>query len=382
MERAKELFIKSVRGAVLGESASFGEFSEWKEFFTLVARQNAWSFINFALENSDAPQEIKDFVAKRFIGVVKQQVGQEFYEGEAFDKFEERGIPYLPIKGSSMRKLYPHKEMRVSCDVDILVRKEDMSRVREVMRDCGLTLEAEADGEDHDVWKADPGVTIEPHKSLMGITDFVGYFTDFWDKTLPIDGAYRRRLSCEDEYIFTIAHIYKHFCLGGCGVKSITDVWLYERANPNMDREYISRELEKIGLKKFESVFSRLSKAWMGETCFDDDLTALAEFLFDGGVYGTGKTAMTMTVGKGDVGTHKAKIKYLAYRMFPPYKILKIRYPSLEKFPFLLPVYWVVRIFDALFSRRDTVKRNLDNCNGVSAEDIEKAKNVYRIIND
>ena len=52
--------------------------------------------------------------------------------------------------------------------------------VREALKSCGLEQDTSCVGADHDVWHAEGGVTIEPHKSLMSLTDFAGYFTDFW----------------------------------------------------------------------------------------------------------------------------------------------------------------------------------------------------------
>ena len=43
------------------------------------------------------------------------------------ETLEEAKIPFIPLKGSVIRKYYPEPWMRTSCDIDILVREEDLN---------------------------------------------------------------------------------------------------------------------------------------------------------------------------------------------------------------------------------------------------------------
>ena len=42
------------------------------------------------------------------------------------ETLEEAEIPFILLKGSVIRKYYPEPWMRTSCDIDILVKKEDL----------------------------------------------------------------------------------------------------------------------------------------------------------------------------------------------------------------------------------------------------------------
>ena len=48
--------------------------------------------------------------------------------------FEKAQIPFLPLKGSVIRKYYPEAWMRTSCDIDILVHDEDVGRAKEIQK--------------------------------------------------------------------------------------------------------------------------------------------------------------------------------------------------------------------------------------------------------
>ena len=47
-----------------------------------------------------------------------------------------------------------------------------------------------------------------------------------------------------------------------------------------------------------------------------------------------------------------AKATYVFGRVFPSYREMKHRYPSLKYLPILLPIFWIVRLFDVAFSNR------------------------------
>ena len=379
----KRFFIETVRCALNGETVDTGDFSDWKGLCRYLSLQNAWSFAHFALEKSSAPDEVKNLIESKFLSVVNQQVLQEYYQGLIFGKLDEENVGYLPFKGARLRRLYPHAEMRVSCDVDFMVRLQDVDRMREVMGACGLTLDRKAGEADHDVWHADGGVTVEPHKSVMGLTDFSGYFVDFWDRTyLAGNNSACRLLKPEDEYIFLIAHALKHFIHGGCGVKTLTDVKLFRKNNPDMDEEYLSAEFAKIKAVNFEKSIVKLADLWLDGGEFDENSLVLTDFIFDGGLYGTGKSQVAMKAGTDGKSAEHARRKYVTGRLFPPYKVMKVRYPVLNKHPILLPFCWIARIFNAIFTRRDTIKRNLRDCGNLSAEDVDRAAKVYDIITD
>ena len=48
-----------------------------------------------------------------------------------------------------------------------------------------------------------------------------------------------------------------------------------------------------------------------------------------------------------------------------PYSSMCVKYPFLKKMPFLLPVMWVVRWFDAVFNKRDNIKRQHERLNKI-----------------
>ena len=70
----------------------------------------------------------------------------------------------------------------------------------------------------------------------------------------------------------------------------------------------------------------------------------LAKYILRGGVYGSAEN--TIAVKRNDQGG--SRIGYLWSRIFMPYSDLKIKYPVLNKHPYLTPIMHIVRWFGLL----------------------------------
>ena len=78
--------------------------------------------------------------------------------------------------------------------------------------------------------------------------------------------------------------------------------------------------------------------------------------------------------------TKKSKIKILFETAFPSFKHMKIRFPILKKLPFLLPLYWAIRIVQYTFTKdarlsksREGLKNIDDNGTAIMQKIFEKS---------
>ena len=94
------------------------------------------------------------------------------YELEQICKtLEEAKIPFIPLKGSVIRKYYPEPWMRTSCDIDVLVHENDIEKAMSfLVKKSGAACETKGS---HDVGLFLNSVHIELHYSLSE-SDVVG----------------------------------------------------------------------------------------------------------------------------------------------------------------------------------------------------------------
>lgn len=283
------------------------------------------------------------------------RAGEQARELETVQKFlNDAGIASLPLKGAVLRDLYPAPWMRTAADVDLLVPEEDAERAEALFYEKGYKLYFRSP---HDVsYTGSTGVHIELHRTLSAKGEESGLYSETlanaW-KSLTFDEG-KPQMPDELFYFYHIFHMASHFKIGGCGVRSLLDLWLIDQKMPG-NLEAREKFLAKEGLLTFAHNMERLASFWFSDGEGDEFLETLSSYLLLGGSYGTEKTGAYAK--EGESGGKRA---YRASRIFLPYRELKERYSVLEKHAYLYPFVTVARWFRALSpSRKKDVKKTL-----------------------
>ena len=261
----------------------------------------------------------------------------------------EASIAYMPLKGSVLRAFYPEGWMRTSCDVDVLVRKDALDDAIAALQKRGYTVE------DHEIYHdvsmySPSGVHLELHFHLgVIIPSYDAVLARVWDHAVCEDGCLYRMT---DEFFFfhQIAHAARHFKMGGCGIRPALDVYLLSRTRDKLDGAALDALLKEAELVPFYENFIALSEVWFGEGTHNDTTCAMEHFLLEGGVYGSEKNRITV-----DQAKNGGRFSYALGRIFMPFRLLKKKYPILNKAPILYPFCQIHRYFRILFRGRTGV---------------------------
>lgn len=323
------------------------------------------------LEACEALNQCKQSAMQAFM-----RYGRMNYEYESVcGVLEAEQIPFIPLKGAVLRQWYPEPWMRTSCDMDILVHKEDAERASTLLQEkLHYTREG---GSPHDISLYAPsGQQLELHYSL--IEDFISdaseqILSGVWQDAKPKEGKqYHLVISDPLFYYYHIAHMAKHFAHGGCGIRPFVDIWILENRVPHVraEREAL---LEKGGLLKFAHAAEKLSRIWLSGEKNDPLSDQLEQFLFAGGKYGGLENRVSFSQAK-----QGGKLKYALSRIFLPYDVIKHYYPVLQKHKILTPVYQVVRWFRLLFC--GGVKRSVNELQVNAAVSGEKKLTAEELV--
>lgn len=257
------------------------------------------------------------------------------------DLFESEGVDHIPLKGSVLRGYYPERWMRTSCDIDILIKKEEINSAGALLVEklgykhiCRTA---------HDVsFESETGVHLELHFTLLED------FSALADQSKILEGAFGRSILAEgkrhtllmrdeDLYFYNLAHMAKHLLNGGCGVKPFIDLWILENKvdfDPHQRKNIVSNG----GLGPFLRESRELMQIWFFGREGTEENSIFEKYILNGGVYGTAKNQ-----AKVGVAVKRSKLAYILSRIFPSYKTMKSIYPSLEGRKILLPFYHVRR---------------------------------------
>lgn len=282
-----------------------------------------------------ADNEIKKrFLQERNIAIYRCEQMQ--YELDEICRiFEEEKIEHIPLKGSVLRAYYPEPWMRTSCDIDILIKEEDLDCAVEILsKKLGYKKGARAT---HDIpLYSSSNVHVELHFSLLEdnmANNASLILNGVWDKIEASSDSYRKTLQDDFLYYYHIAHMAKHVEFGGCGIKPFLDLWLLNEKVP-FHQEKRDDLLLAGGLKQFETIVKSLTYVWFADEQGATSTKKLEEYILTGGVYGSTENKVAAQAGKKGKG-----FRYIISRIWCPYDLLKKRYPRVIKCKLLIPYY-------------------------------------------
>lgn len=289
---------------------------------------------------------------------------QEWEVLQILDAFEVQHIKCMVLKGFIIKQLYPKPDMRIMADVDILLTEGQLKHARDIMLWLGYTTQQE--GGNHDVYYKKPVMNVELHRALFpeSMDDLYAYFGSGWERArLKAGSNCQFEMSPKDFYIYLLAHMAKHFRGGGTGIRSVIDIWEYNRHyGDRLDQNYIRAELKKAGLYEFARRMEALSAYWFNGQISAEYNPEISDYMLGSGTYGTARNAATnqfIRQRKENERFSTARAKYILHTLFPDRTHMEIVYPFLKKLPLLLPLGWIMRALRVILFRRYNIRRNL-----------------------
>lgn len=290
------------------------------------------------------------------------------------DLLEKERIPFILLKGAVMMDLYPQQWMRTSADVDILVKEEDVIKVSDILIAAEMTREQECSH--HVSFVSKNNMHIEVHYCLIEdfyLAESSEAFKDIWDHVeLKKESVSEYVMRDEWFYLYHIAHMAKHFKTGGCGVRSVLDIWMLDH-KVRYDGKKRDNLIGKCKLTSFETAVKELSEIWFSGKENNAAAEELENYIINGGIYGTPEHGIIIRKQ-----SENNRFIYYLKRIFMPYRYIKHEYPVLKKCPFLLPFCWAARWFRLI----DPKKRRaaLNEIKIESSADNEESKRIETLI--
>lgn len=364
-----------LRSAITGEKISLPEDFRLEDADELIRSQSLLPMAYLGAYNCGiSPEtELMRRYKQQYFRILLRHEQQMQAVGTICRAFEENGIDYALLKGCIMKPLYPNPEMRMMGDADILIRKEQYEKIRTVMKNIGFE---EGNENICDISWVSKKLLTELHHRLYGDThrDFLRYFDNIWEKAVP-DSGNRYQLSVEDHYLHIFTHMTKHFRNYGIGSRQIVDLQVYRMAHPNMDQTKVNAGLKVMGLTDFHETILRLLRVWFEEEEETALTTAVTEYVLGCGTWGNTENSMqTDALIRTSGNTKKARKDSLFRVIFPKLSYMQPAYNILFRYPWLQPVFWVVRWVDILLHRRKNIGKRMGIIRDMSDEKISQRK--------
>lgn len=383
MNQTQKAIILLLKSAILQQPQSLPEGFSLDQSINLIRKHHMAAMIyDGALRCGVAPS-----------GIAMQQLFQLYYtalmksEGQqqAIEcicrAFSREKIDYMLLKGSRIKNLFPKPELRYMGDADILIRTEQYGKIKPVMVSLGFKYLGETDHELR--WRSD-ALSVELHKRLIATEerDMYAYYGDGWKLAVPLEGnAYG--MKTEDEWVYLFTHFAKHYRNKGLGCRYVVDLWVWRRAHPDMDEEYIRQALKAMYLDVFYGHILRLLEYWFEEGAGDEILDLITEYIFSSGSWGEDEMwvlSQAVRNTRRSASGFGGRLRYLWRTVFPEVAVFRRNYSVLNKAPWLLPAVWLHRVFDKLFFDRRKMKLQGKRLKVLTAENIRLRKEILNLV--
>lgn len=378
--RKRQLLFQLIRSVVCDGVLSESEVDALSpetilEVYELAERMDLAHLVGEGLSKLSLPEsEGLQKSKKKAVEALYRSLRLEKESRKIYGVLEQNRIPYLPLKGAHLRKLYPQTWMRTSCDLDVLVKKEDLARAASRLVET-LSYTHKTTTSHDAVLLAPNGHRLELHYDT--IEDSISpanqeVLSKVWDvAVLKREGFFEYEMPDELFYFYHVAHMAKHFVNGGCGVRPFLDLWLLDRME-NADRKKRDALLARGGLTSFANAARTLSRVWFSGEEADEISRKTEDFLFQGGTYGTMDNYVSIHRSKKKNG-----VSYLMSRVVLPYDVIKFHYPVLQTKKWLTPFYQVKRWWKLIFGkRRGEVLAELEKNSALPEKEIQQTKEL------
>ena len=355
---AVELMFSLIRSVVNGtqltdEEKKLCSLELLTELYTLSKKHDLAHLVAVGLQTNQLLSPSSEYFGKFYSEISSAIVNhqKQKYEFEKLCKFfNDRKIPFIPLKGAVIRELYPQPWMRTSSDIDILIPESKLEEcIEEYSKITDFSEPMTKDGHHVAVTTAN-GVHVEFHYDLVE-SDYANnagsVLAEIWDCATPKnENEFLYEVSQEMFLLYHFAHMAKHFQVGGCGVRPLIDTYLISKTSligETVKSEYFSRSR----LDKFAHHIIELSSVWFAGKEHTDSTKRIEAYILSGGVFGTIKNQLFLQQNR--IG---GKQEYVKSRIIMPYESLKMLYPVLEKHRLLFPIMQVRRWFKIVFKGR------------------------------
>jgi hypothetical protein len=190
---------------------------------------------------------------------------------------------------------------------------------------------------------------------------------DAWQYAEPASGS---KYDFHNEFfVFHMyAHMAYHFFSGGCGIRSLLDIWIMEH---NMGLEFNCAEvlLKKAGIYTFAQEMSNIANH-----CFSDldSSDQILSYIWRGGVYGSKRNHIAVQKRKDG-----SSCAYILKRFFMPYSSMLILYPILKKLPILLPFCWLHRAAKIIMNGKSAnIAKEMVCVNQISRDELDEISKI------
>ena len=221
----------------------------WLALIQAAGRQTVTGLLYHAAEHFPEGSRISERVLFTLLGEVNKIANRNLklgeVEKEVMDILRRGGLNPVVMKGSTCAARYPSPELRTGGDIDLYIPEGEFQRALELLKASGIDCSPKPDTSMDFVLR---GCEVELHRRYFDL--------HVSESLLPPVGT------PEAELLMLSAHILKHACGVGVGLRQIIDFALAYRAYPG-DYQIVHEMFGKCGLSRWDALLLSFVKDYI-----------------------------------------------------------------------------------------------------------------------
>lgn len=296
------------------------------------------------------------------------QIKSDRLAAKLSEKFSNLGIEHMILKGIEFSKYYPSGLLRTSSDIDVYMAKNNAEKIARSLEAQGFE-QIENDENGISLIKK-PYAHIEFHFSFSALTKQQTKFMENMVENAPHKSRFRKSFTDEENIIYALVHLYKHFSHNGAGVRMLLDINIMMKYG-NYDRTALVNNIKLIGMERFFNSVCEISEYLFDGKELDERLVPALEFFLNSGSFGTNEAYLTVNAAKHSGKASKMK-NYLKNEIGFSNENIKNKYPLAKKHPILVPYFHMHRVVSGLIHIKDVLSRVKSDSKVVTSSDGEE----------
>lgn len=390
MTQSQQAIINALNIALFHKADMNITVEDWIDFFNEVKEHEVIGIVFDALLKSNKIRNTAYFETFLKASLVESfhQIQQIEVVKKVLKQLTDNITKVLVLKGFELRRLYPKPEMRTMCDVDIMVEKDQLQKVKNIL--VGLGYEARHhQGDIHYQFIKEKCLSIEVHLRLVNesnntiLSDFEKNIWNYTELCTAYDIPFYT-LRQEENFIFLVLHLAKHIVYTGFGIRQVCDIALFIENHEGLDWMKIIQYAKSFHIEKFlyavlsvcTNLFQIQVPGYIKEfrTKNRKFIASLLDTIFDSGVYGY-KTATRVLVNK--MTKYQLKTKYEVKNIFcPDTELVLEKFKYAKKNKLLYPIAWCSWVIWICVKKIKTFIQT--NRNRMVSKENLSSKKIYR----
>lgn len=387
MNKTQEQLIKIINSTIHSKRVKFDkdEVINWGELLEEAREHSVTSLIYSSINKSN----IINSLEKDRLNLLKEQI---FYSNinqvkhikqtvVILKELRMRNIDAIVLKGLVVRSLYPNPDLRTMSDADIIVHREDLSKLTEVLLSMNYVKTKHEDEHGAHIVFNKLNSCIEVHWTLLNEDFFKGdklFEQNLWNNTMKIEigDTEALSLSWEDLAVHLCIHMASHFSHKGFGVRQLCDlVLVVEKKYDEINWVSFNKKIRACKIEKFTAAIFNVCRKLFNmnipqelSSIYKVDektLNLLIDDIFESGVFGNKNInnmfGRELAFDKGmENGSNRIRVMGRFIRLlFPPISEMNNKYNYAKRYKILAPVAWVHHLFEGIFNKNYNMKNKI-----------------------